>query len=114
MLEFALSYVETSKRDLSALGDLVQEALVIIEADGRSLIKYRDLVAAKDVLVPSDTFFAITQKRIEGKIKRQRNTKRGSLPAPELPEPCAEDAEGVAPALEPNGKRVNLFAEENK
>ena len=83
-----MAYEAFSKRDLSAVGDMVREAKLLAEEDGASQVTFEHAKRAMhEVLIVSDTPWAEMEKRIQ-----QRKLKRRALPeAPALvPEPAQE------------------------
>jgi hypothetical protein len=86
-----MAYEAVSKRDLSAVGDMVQEAKLLAEKDGAQRVSFEHVKRAMyEELIPSDVPFAEMEKRIQ-----QRKLGRRTLPeAPALmPEPAQERAE---------------------
>jgi len=81
MITFMLGYVKTAQRDLSGLGDLLEEARLRAEAAGRTKIIFEDLdFAATDALLPADTVFLALENRI--KSGRKSGKERPALMLP--------------------------------
>lgn len=86
-----LGYVAMSKRDLSALGDVVRESKLLAEQEGAAKVTFEHVKRAiHEVLLVSDLPWAEMEKRL-------RNQKPGGRALPEapalVPEPVQERAE---------------------
>src|ERR1017187_3205466 len=86
-----MAYRSLSKRDLSAVGDVVREAKLVAEEDGASQVTFEHVKRAiYEVLIPSDVPWAEMEKRLQHR-KLGRNASR-QAPALE-PEASHEPAE---------------------
>lgn len=84
--KLAVGYAKTSlvgspSRDVSGLGDLATEALLIAEQAGRSTVIFEDLdQAINGYLIPSDTAFASAMNSAAAKPPRKRGGNAVALP----------------------------------
>jgi hypothetical protein len=70
-----------SKRDLSAVGDVVREAKLLAEEDGARRVTYEHVERAiREVLIVSDMPWAEMEKRLQ----HQKVGRKVSCPAPDL------------------------------
>jgi hypothetical protein len=89
-----LAYEALSKRDLSAVGDVVREAKLLADEDGASRVTFEHVKRAiHEVLLVSDLPFVEMEKRL-------RNQKPGGRALPEAPELAPEPAQERAETQE--------------
>ena len=86
-----VAYEALSKRDLSAVGDVVREAKLLAEEDGASKVTFEHVKRAiYEVLIVSDVPWAEMEKRLQ----HQKLGRKASRQAPALePEASQEPAE---------------------
>jgi hypothetical protein len=76
-----VAYEALSKRDLSAVGDVVREAKLLAEEDGARRVTYEHVKRAiREVLIVSDMPWAEMEKRLQ----HQKVGRKVSCPAPDL------------------------------
>jgi hypothetical protein len=104
----ALGYVALSKRDLSALGDVVREAGMLAEADGAKRVGFEHVDRAiREVLLLSDVPWA----EMEARIRKARPSRRTSAAAPDsAPDEAAPLEPGVRQGSLAGGRNGNLGA----
>jgi hypothetical protein len=104
-----MAYEALSKRDLSAVGDVVREAKLLAEEDGASKVTFEHVKRAiYEVLIVSDVPWAEMEKRLQ----HQKLGRKASRLAPALePEASQEPAEtrgrDITPRLSPGAHGGN-------
>jgi hypothetical protein len=104
-----MAYEALSKRDLSAVGDVVREAKLLAEEDGASKVTFEHVKRAiYEVLIVSDLPWAEMEKRLQ----HQKLGRNASRQAPALePEASQEPAEAhgrdITPRLSPGASSGN-------
>jgi hypothetical protein len=89
-IKLAVGYAKLSKRDVSGLGDVAEEARLLAQSDGRQVITFEDVERAiKEQLLPSDESF---ERALNASSKGVRQQLRSSVPAPMQAE-CTISAE---------------------
>jgi DNA transposition AAA+ family ATPase len=110
-----MAYEAFSKRDLSAVGDIVREAKLLADEDGASQVTFEYVKRAMyEVLIPSDVPWAEMEKRLQDR----KPGLKASQQAPALePEDSQESAEthgrDITPQLSPgatSGNRLRFQA----
>jgi hypothetical protein len=99
-----MAYEAMSKRDLSAVGDIVQEAKLMAEKQGARRVSFEHVKRAMyEDLIPSDVPFAEMEKRLQQPMRRGKALR--DVPALS-PEPDQEPAETpkreISPRISPN------------
>ncbi len=89
-----LGYVAMSKRDLSALGDVVRESKLLAEQEGAAKVTFEHVKRAiYDVLLVSDLPWAEMEKRLRNQKPGRRALPEAPALAPEPPQERAETQE---------------------
>jgi hypothetical protein len=83
-LKQVMAYEALSKRDLSAVGDVVREAKLLVEREGANRIGFEHVRRAVQVLFASDAPWAEMEKRIRQHGAVSRPSRRVATPAPDL------------------------------
>jgi hypothetical protein len=101
-ITLVLGYVALSKRDLSAVGDVVREARLIADQDGARKVTFEHVNrAVREVLVPGDTPWAEMEQRLRhGKGAPLRGRKG-------MPEAPASDLEASQAQPETHEREVS-------
>jgi hypothetical protein len=108
-----LAYEALSKRDLSAVGDVVREAKLLAEEEGAKKVTFEHVQRAiHEVLLVSDVPWAEMEKRLRDKKLGHKALRHSPSIAPEAaPEDVQEPAEtrgrDISPRLAPSAPRGN-------
>ena len=108
-----MAYVALSKRDLSAVGDVVREAKVLAEEDGASRVTFEHVKRAiYEVLIPSDTPWAEMEKQLQNKKPGSKASQRAPALEPEADqEPVETRGRNISSRLLPgdsSGSRLRF------
>ena len=112
-IEQVLAYEALSKRDLSAVGDIVREAKLLAEEEGAKKVTFEHVQRAiHEVLLVSDVPWAEMEKRLRDKKLGHKALRHSPSIAPEAaPEDVQEPAEtrgrDISPRLAPSAPRGN-------
>jgi hypothetical protein len=108
-----MAYEALSKRDLSAVGDVVREAKLLAEEDGASKVTFEHVNRAiHGVLLISDVPWAEMERRLQQKQAGRKAARDAFTVAPEAaPEPADTRGRDILPRLSPgaaNGNRMRF------
>ena len=110
-----MAYEALSKRDLSAVGDVVREAKLLADEDGASQVTFEHVQRAiYEVLIPSDVPWAEMEKRLQLRKLGRRATPQAPALEPEASqEPAETRGRDISPRLSPgatSGSRMRFQA----
>ncbi|MGD0261480.1 MAG: ATP-binding protein [Verrucomicrobiota bacterium] len=99
-----VAYEALSKRDLSAVGDVVQEAKLVAEKEGASSVAFEHVKRAiYEELIPSDVPFAEMEKRLQQrKLKHKVARDAPSIVPAAAPEAAETQEREIFPRLLPD------------
>jgi DNA transposition AAA+ family ATPase len=112
-IEQVLAYEALSKRDLSAVGDIVREAKLLAEEEGAKKVTFEHVKRAiHEVLFVSDVPWAEMEKRLRDKKLEHKALRHSPSIAPEpapedVPEPAETRGRDISPRLAPSAPRGN-------
>jgi DNA transposition AAA+ family ATPase len=110
-----MAYEALSKRDLSAVGDVVREAKLLADEDGAGQVTFEHVKRAiYEVLIPGDVPWAEMEKRLQQKQLGRKPSRRGLALEPEASQESAETrGRHITPRLSPgasSGSRMRFPA----
>jgi hypothetical protein len=105
-------YAALSKRDLSAVGDMVRDAKLLAEEEGAAEITFEHIARATGLLFESDKPWAEMERRLQNqKLGRKALRHLPDIGAEAAPEAAQEPAEtrgrDISPRLAPSAPRGN-------
>ena len=110
-----MAYEALSKRDLSAVGDVVREAKLLADEDGASQVTFEHVKRAiHEVLIASDVPWAEMERRLQHrKLGRKASQQAPALEPEASQEPAETHERDITPQLSPgatSGSRVRFRA----
>ena len=104
-----MAYEALSKRDLSAVRDMVREAKLLAKEDGARSVTFDHVKRAMyEVLIPSDVPWAEMEKRLrDQKPGRKASRAALALELEAVPEPAGTRGRDIAPQLSPGAHSGN-------
>jgi hypothetical protein len=104
-----MAYEALSKRDLSAVGDVVREAKLLAEEDGAIPVAFEHVKRAiYEVLIPSDAPWAEMEKRLQHqKLGRKAPRLAPALEPKASQEPAETRGRDITPRLSPGASSGN-------
>ena len=104
-----VAYEALSKRDLSAVGDVVREAKLLAEEDGARKVTFEHVKRAiYEVLIASDVPWAEMEKRLHQKQLGRRATPQAPALEPQASqEPAETRGRDITPRLSPGAHSAN-------
>jgi hypothetical protein len=99
-----MAYEALSKRDLSAVGDIVKEATLLAEKEGAPSVAFEHVKRAMyEELIPRDVPFAEMEKRLQQQGRKHKAPRNAPPAAPEaVPEPPESLGREISPRILPD------------